>query len=126
MVLVRPCGKVMSMDVLHYPAQVRASTAWEADLSAAKATPGEQELAAQLIALSSGPLDWACYRDTSAEELAALLQAKIVDRPPLAPAEEPVAVLQLLDALKQSVAAAGNGTPATDKGRKPKARRVTA
>ena len=93
---------------------------------AAKATPGEQELAAQLIALSSGPLDWARYRDTSAEELAALLQAKIADQPPAAPAEEPVAVLQLLDALKQSVAAAGNGTHATDKGRKAKARRVTA
>src|SRR6516165_61380 len=77
LVLVRPAGQVLSMDVLHYPAQVRASAAWEADLSAAKATPGEQELAAQLIALSSGPLDWARYRDTSAEELAALLQAKI-------------------------------------------------
>jgi len=113
------------MDVLHYPAQVRASAAWEADLIPGKATPGEQELAAQLIALSSGPLDWARYRDTSAEELAALLQAKIAGQPG-APAEEPVAVLQLLDALKQSVGAAGNATHATDKGRKPKARRVTA
>jgi len=126
LVLVRPAGKVLSMDVLHYPAQVRASTAWETDLVPGTARPGEQELAAQLIALSSGPLDWARYRDTSAEELAALLQAKIADQPPAAPAEEPVAVLQLLDALKQSVAAAGNGTHATDKGRKAKARRVTA
>jgi DNA end-binding protein Ku len=120
LVLVRPAGKVLAMDVLHYPAQVRPSIAWEADLVPRAATPGEQELAAQLIALSSGPLEWARYRDTSAEELAALLQAKIADRP-LVAAEEPVAVLQLLDALKQSVAAAGNG-----KGRKPKARRVTA
>jgi DNA end-binding protein Ku len=126
LVLVRPAGKVLAMDVLHYPAQVRASTAWETDLVPGTARPGEQELAAQLIALSSGPLDWARYRDTSAEELAALLQAKIADQPPAAPAEEPVAVLQLLDALKQSVAAAGNATHATDKGRKPKARRVTA
>jgi DNA end-binding protein Ku len=107
LVLVRPAGKVLALDVLHYPAQVRPSIAWEADLVPRASTPGEQELAAQLIALSSGPLDWARYRDTSAEELAALLQAKIADRPPVAPAEEPVAVLQLLDALKQSVAAAG-------------------
>ena len=125
LVLVRPAGKVLAMDVLHYPAQVRPSIAWEADLAPRAATPGEQELAAQLIALSSGPLDWARYRDTSAEELAASLRAKIADRPP-APAEEPVAVLQLLDALKQSVAAAGNGTRSPDKGRKPKVRRVTA
>jgi non-homologous end joining protein Ku len=95
-------------------------------LIAAKATPGEQELAVQLIALSSGPLDWARYRDTSAEELAALLQAKIAEQPPAAPAEEPVAMLQLLDALKQSVAAAGNSTRDPDKGRKAKVRRVTA
>jgi DNA end-binding protein Ku len=126
LVLVRPAGKVLAMDVLHYPAQVRASTAWEADLVPGTATPSERELAAQLIALSSGPLDWARYRDTSAEELAALLQAKIADQPLAAPAEEPVAVLQLLDALKQSVAAAGNGTHAIDKGRKAKARTVTA
>src|SRR5262249_44443920 len=126
LVLVRPAGKVLAMDVLHHPAQVRPSIAWEADLAPRAATPGEQELAAQLIALSSGPLDWARYRGTSAEERAASLRAKIADQPPAAPAEEPVAVLQLLDALKQSVAAAGNGTRGPDKGRKSKARRVTA
>jgi non-homologous end joining protein Ku len=114
------------MDVLHYPAQVRTSAAWEADLVAGTATAGERELAAQLIALSSGPLDWARYRDTSAEELTALLEAKIADQPAAAPAEEPVAVLQLLEALKESVAAAGNGSQATGKGRKPKARRASA
>src|SRR6516164_262180 len=126
LVLVRPAGKLLAMDVLHYPAQVRQAFVWESNLTAGVATPAEQELAAQLIALSSGPLDWSRYRDTSAEELACLLQAKIAEQPAAAPAEEPVAVLQLLDALKQSVAAAGNATHATDKGRKPKARRVTA
>src|SRR5262249_32629099 len=120
LVLVRPAGKVLSMDVLHYPAQVRASTAWEADLGPGTATRTDRGLAAKLIALPSGPLHWARYRDTSAEELASLLEAKIADQPPAAPAEEPVAVLQLLDALKQSVAAAGNGTRGPDKGRKPK------
>ncbi len=30
----------------------------------------------QLIALASGPVDWGRYRDTSAEELAALVEAK--------------------------------------------------
>jgi DNA end-binding protein Ku len=126
LVLVRPAGKVLAMDILHYPAEVRQAAAWESDLAPGVATPAEQELAAQLIGLSSGPLDWARYRDTSAEELTALLQAKIAGQPTTAPAEEPVAVLQLLDALKQSVAAAGNGARSTDKGRKPKARRVTA
>jgi DNA end-binding protein Ku len=126
LVMVRPAGKVLAMDVLHYPAKVRQAAAWEPDLSPGVATPAEQELAARLIALSSGPLDWARYRDTSAEELTALLQAKIADQPPAAPADEPVLVLQLLDALKQSVAAAGNGTRPVDKVRKSRVRRATA
>ena len=126
LVLVRPSGKLLALDVLHYPARVRASGAWEADLVPATATAAEQELASQLIACASGPLDWARYRDTSAEELAALLQAKIADQPPMAPADEPVAVLHLLDALKQSVAAATNATPTNGKARKSRAGRVTA
>jgi DNA end-binding protein Ku len=125
LVMVRPAGKVLAMDVLHYPAQVRRAAAWEPDLAPGVATPAEQELAAQLIALSSAPLDWARYRDTSAEELTALLQAKIADQPPAAPADEPVLVLQLLDALKQSVAAADNGIRPVDKVRKSRARRAT-
>src|SRR2546427_103764 len=32
LVLVRPAGRVLALDVLHYPAQVRAATAWEAEL----------------------------------------------------------------------------------------------
>jgi len=126
LVLVRPAGKLLAMDVLHYPAQVRQASAWESDLTAGVAAPAEQELAAQLIALSSGPLDWSRYRDTSAEELASLLQAKIAERPPAVPAEEPVAVLQLLDALKQSVAAVDRAGQANRKPGKGRSRKVTA
>jgi DNA end-binding protein Ku len=126
LVLVRSAGKLLAMDVLHYPAEIRQASAWESDLPAGVTAPAEQELAAQLIALSSGPLDWSRYRNTSAEELAALLQAKIAEQPAAVPAEEPVAVLQLLDALKQSVAAVESLTPANGKPRKPRTRRVTA
>ena len=126
LVLVRPAGKLLAMDVLHYPAQVRQASAWESDLTAGVAAPAEQELAAQLIALSSGPLDWSRYRDTSAEELAALLQAKIAEQPPPVAEEEPVAVLQLLDALKQSVAAVDRAGQANRKPGKGRSRKVTA
>jgi non-homologous end joining protein Ku len=89
------------------------------------ATPAERELAAELIALASAPLDWSRYRDTTAEELTNLLQAKIAKQPQAVPDDEPVAVLQLLEALKQSVAAAESRTPPNGKPRKPRARRVT-
>ena len=105
LVLVRPSGRVLVLDVLHYPAQVRAPQVWDADLGGSLATAEELRLAGQLIAAASGPLDWSRYRDTNAEELAALVEAKVAKRA-LPPAAEPIAVLQLLDALKQSVASA--------------------
>jgi DNA end-binding protein Ku len=125
LVLVRPAGRLLVLDVLHYPGQVRSAAAWEADVPASAATDAERDLANQLIALASGAPDWARYRDTSAEELAALIEAKIAQRPAAAPADEPV-VLRLLDALKQSVAAASDGISANgSKGRKPRGRRAT-
>ena len=55
-----------------------------------------------------------------------MLQAKIAEQPPAVAEEEPAAVLQLLDALKQSVAAVESRTPSDGKPRKPRTRRVTA
>jgi DNA end-binding protein Ku len=129
LVLVRPCGRLLVLDVLHYPAQVRSHADYAAELAPAAASEAERALARQLIALASTPLDWGRYLDTSAEELAALIQAKIAQQLPAAPAEEP-AVLNLLDALKQSVAQASQPqpvaqTPAAAKSRKPRARRKT-
>ena len=77
-------------------------------------------------AVIAAPLDWTRYPDRSAEELAALIQAKIAQQPLAAPTEEPV-VLNLLDALKQSVAASqaekGAQRSAAAQARKPRARR---
>jgi DNA end-binding protein Ku len=133
LVLVRALGRLLMLDVLHYPAQVRSSTSWEAELPPCTASAAERDLAAQLLALASAPVDWTRYRDTSAEELAALVEAKRVQQAPPSAAEEPV-VLQLLDALKQSVAAvqhgtaAANGTPAKPRkaqGSKARGKRAT-
>jgi len=121
LVLVRPQGRLLVLDVLHYPAQVRSAGYWEADLPPCQASNAERELAGQLIALASAPLDWTRYRDTSAQELAALIEAKRAQQPPPR-AEEPV-VLKLLDALKQSVAAARQDTP-EPKPRTPRGRRA--
>jgi DNA end-binding protein Ku len=125
LVLVRPEHRLLVMDVLHYPAQVRSASSWEAELLPCQATDAERELAGQLIALASGPVDWTRYRDDSAEELAALIDAKRAQQPVAEVSEEPV-VLQLMDALKRSVAAARRDTAAAEpKGRKPRGRRVT-
>jgi DNA end-binding protein Ku len=126
LVLVRASSRLLVLDVLHYPSQVRNVGSWEADLPASAATDSERQLAEQLIALAGGPVDWERYRDTSAEELATLVEAKRARQPAPTAAEEPT-VLRLLDALKQSVAAARQGSESsTSKARKPRARRVTA
>src|SRR6266850_81415 len=119
LVLVRPCGRVLVLDELHYPTRVRAVAEWEAGLAGVAVPAAERELAGQLVALAAGPLDWGRYQDTSAADLATLIEAKVAEQPPPADAE-PAAVLPLLEALKKSVAAArGRPTPAP---RKPRGR----
>ena len=125
LVLVRASSRLLVVDVLHYPAQVRSAASWEAGLPPSAATEAERALAGQLIALASGPVDWARYRDTHAEDLAALIASKRAQQPPPAASEEPV-VLHLLDALQQSVAAARRATESVEpQARKPRGRRAT-
>ena len=126
LVLVRSRGRLLVMDVLHYPAEIRAATTWESELRDSAATAEEIRLTGMLMDAGSGPLDWSRYRDATVEELTAVIEAKIARRPLTAPAEEPVAALQLLDALKQSVVAAQkNPAGASSKPRRSLSRRRT-
>ena len=126
LVLIRPLGRLLVMDVLHYPREVRAAATWAAELRDSGASAEEFRLIRTLIDSASGPLDWSKYRDASAEEMTALIEKKIAGQPLAAPADEPVAAMQLLDALKQSVAAAQNDSAAgKSKFRRPQSRRRT-
>jgi DNA end-binding protein Ku len=105
--VVRPAGRLLTMHLLHDPTQVRSSAALEATLRDGAASQEEQQLATLLIeAATTAAIDWSKYRDDTAEKLSALIETKIAGRQWVVPAEEPPQVLQLLDALKQSVAAA--------------------
>ena len=108
LVIVRPVASVLALHMLHYPEEVRACPAAPAG---PPATAEEARLADVLLDAASGPLEWTVYRDERAEELRALIEAKIAGLPPAA---EPAGVLPLLEALKRSVAAAQaptNGVP---------------
>ena len=108
-VVVRPAGRLLAMHVLHDPGLVRPAAPLEADLRAGALSQEELNLACTLIDSASGPVDWSRLRDDTPEKLAQLIEAKLQGRQVAAPVEEPVQILQLLDALKQSVAkAAGN------------------
>ena len=72
-----------------------------------EAVLGHQRTLLELVARVgeiSGPLDWARLRDDTPEKLTQLIEAKLEGRQVPVAEEEPVQVLQLLDALKQSVA----------------------
>jgi DNA end-binding protein Ku len=92
------------MDVLHDPGLLRSAAWLEADLQQLDASPEELQLAGMLVDSASGAIDWQQYRDDTPDKLAALVEAKVAGRELVAPAEEPLQVINLLDALKQSVA----------------------
>ena len=76
------------------------------------------------------PIPWSEYRDDRQEQLQRLVEAILQGRKLEAPVEEEVPVLQLLDALKQSVAQAlgqqagtADKAPAKQPGRKKASRR---
>ena len=119
-VVVRPLGRLLAMHLLHDSALVRPAAALEAELRDHAPSPEEWDLACTLIDSASGPLDWPRLRDDTPEKLAQLIEAKREGRPLAAPQEEPLQVLQLLDALKQSVAQAAGNAPLPTRGRKRK------
>lgn len=120
-VLVRPFGAVLVLHVLHYPELVRASAPPGPPRQESSA---ELQLAGQLIDAASSPIDWSSYRDETAQELRALIEAKLQGRT-AAEAEAPPMILPLLEALQQSVAGAQKTAPPAPGriGRKPAAPR---
>jgi DNA end-binding protein Ku len=123
--LVRPAAGVLTLHVLHYPAQVRSRTSWEAELRGGTISAAGQDLAAKLIDASTQPIDWSAYRDDSADQLAALVEATLQGRALTPVVEAKVPVLPLLEASQQSVAAALAGqtsTPAASPAAAPRGR----
>jgi non-homologous end joining protein Ku len=78
----------------------------------------ETDANTQLIDAASGPVDWPAYPDQTAEELRALVEAKVQDQAPR-PAKLQAVVLPLLEALQQSIA---DLEPAEKTGPRPKER----
>ena len=107
LVVLRPADTVLVLHVLHYPRQVRPCP------SATVRRPADAEelrLAGQLIDAASGAVDWDAYRDAAAQELKALLDAKLQGHG-VAAIEPAATVRPLLEALRQGLAAAATDGP---------------
>ena len=108
LVLVRPMGRMLVMTGLHYHKKVKAAHEFEDEVAAIEFKPDEVALTNTLIgATKVGDFDLAKYNDTYVEKLQKLIQLKIDGREVVAaPDHEEPKILNLMDALKKSVAEA--------------------
>ncbi len=103
----------MAMSTLVYESQVKAAEAFEEAVAAPELSAEELRLATSLVAASCAEqFDLGRYRDLYTERLGALIEAKIEGHEiAMAPAEPQREVINLIDALKRSVAEANGGAP---------------
>jgi len=112
LVLLRPVDKLLAATMVSYAQDVRGPEVFEDELVETEAEEDEVALTRTLIAARRiEDFDLSRYRDTYDEKLHALIEAKVQGKEivaaPSAP-EEP-RVINLMDALKKSLAEAGAG-----------------
>lgn len=137
LVMVRPLGKMLVLTGLHYPQRVRKAKEFETEIEDIKFKPEETALTKTLITASKLPsFDLDSYTDQYVTKLKKLIALKVDGREVVqAKDHEEPKILNLMDALKKSVAEAqarraGGEEPAADaklapsSGRKRGARKV--
>lgn len=105
-VFLRPKDDLLVMSSLSYVNQIRQPTEFSSKLDTPQLSPEEMRLAKTLIqATAIEDLDLNRYADRFVEKLQQLIQIKIEGKQVVAPQEtEKPAVIDLMEALKQSVA----------------------
>lgn len=110
LVLVRPLGEVLVMEQLHYQAELRPAT--EVPVPEAAVKDGELKLACQLIEqTATDEFDPARYSDTVRARVLDAIQKKVEGQEIIAeaPAAEDHKIVDLMEALKASLAKSGHG-----------------
>lgn len=108
LVLLRPLGRLLVMTGLHYPQRVRAVDEFEAEVEELAFKPEEVALTDTLIGASKlASFDLCSYSDTYVTKLKRLIEIKVAGQEVVqAPDLEEPKILNLMDALKKSVAEA--------------------
>lgn len=122
LVLLRPHGKLLVMTGLHYPARVRKAKDFEGEIEDIAFKKEEVALTSTLIAASRiESFDLDSYEDQYVNKLKKLIALKVAGKEVVqAPDHEEPKILNLMDALKKSVAEAQaratGGAPAATAG----------
>ena len=109
LVMLRPVDRMLVMTVLSYPRKVKAMTPFKDELPDEKPTKAELTLANTLIDASKiSEFDFQTYKDSYVEDLTKLIQMKVEGQEIVqAPDREEPKIINLMEALKKSVAEVG-------------------
>jgi DNA end-binding protein Ku len=121
--LIRPMGEALALETLFVHDDVKDHAEIDSAVAASEVREPELELAKQIIASLAAPFDPAELRSEYRESLRELLEAKLAGQEIEAPAEPaPTPVVDLMEALRASVAAASAKKPAAKKKAAPRKR----
>jgi DNA end-binding protein Ku len=123
LVLVRPVDRLLAMTALKYESEVAHAETLHEDLDESKLSREELTLTKRLLEAFEKPkFSLAEYKDHYVEELRTLIEAKVEGREIVAPPERKEKhVINLMDALKKSVAATKKDGRKKETGRKRRA-----
>jgi DNA end-binding protein Ku len=103
--LVRPIDGVLSMAMLNYEAEIRKPAEIKGEFTKAETTPRKLKLAEELIGeWHEKHFDFGRYKDRYREKVVKAIEAKRKGHELPAPEEEEPPVINLMDALRQSIA----------------------
>jgi DNA end-binding protein Ku len=121
--LIRPMGDALALETLFVHEDVKDHAEIDEAVATAEVRPPELDLAKQIIASLAAPFDANELRSEYRESLRELLEAKLAGHEIEAPVETaPTPVVDLMEALKASVAAASKKPAAPKKKAAPRKR----
>jgi DNA end-binding protein Ku len=121
--LIRPMGEALALETLFVHEDVKDHVEIDDAVAAAEVRKPELDLAKQIIASLEGPFDPEELRSEYRESLRELLEAKLEGHEIVAPEpEQETPVIDLMEALKASVAASQQEKPARKKKAAPRKR----
>jgi DNA end-binding protein Ku len=117
--VVRPLDGVLTMAMLNYDAEIRKPTEMKTEFIRAQTESRKLRLAEQLVdEWQQRNFDFSQYKDRYREKVKNAIEAKRKGKTIESPEEEEPLVINLMDALKQSVVRAGGGTNKRPSGRR--------
>lgn len=122
LVMVRPVGKLLTMSILQVASKVKQATPFADEIEDAEMSKEELSLTDTLIQASRiEEFDYAVYKDQYVEQVTELIRKKVEGEEIVqVPDREEPAILNLMDALKKSVAEAQAGRKMAPSEKKPR------